>query len=849
MSQQPPPPPEQGPQNGGRSSADSSQQQGPQDQQNGARHGHGSPHGAEAAGQEKSSRPARTIADITRLFMTGAKNVPAQPAPPLSGLSQNGSGARRTDQGGPENSAGAQNVAGSEPQAATQSNGAAGFPGMPPPPSGTAANSVPPPAPHSAAQPFPGVFAAGAPLPPPAADLTHDNSAAANPHSAFTAISPEALEGVTLALLPQGAAGTDMLDLAKSWCLAARQSVGVLICDAGGLRVMFVAPTQLAGPVDLGKVKLSRAPDMQVARVLFSMQRHVRNWLIAAAPAAPGFADVLPLAAQWIVPCNATNASVVTAYRMVKALGAAGLTATETEILLWVRPADAALAALTCQRFRRVAAEFLNCQVRQLDAPAAAGKPAVRTIAEFPPEILPRQGEVWAAVADFIRDLSGAAEEPVRIVTNRPRREPSPGAAAGGPEFSHKKPLLDPRSLAAQYRRHSDAANGHAMAGPVAGASAGDISKSLPEKPEHSAYPPHLAPGAPAQSAHGATGGAHHTPPEPPCSANANSKGPFGSLTWEDMQQVLEPAEKHALAALEHFQQQTRELMEDIAAAVPLDAVDAPAKNPAEPPGFSPDLPLDTSDFSAEFSDDSDQAVRALLEETHMLAEEAPAVPAPTPQRIAPPATAAANVAAAPQHPPPPVAAAEPCVPTSAASNVESAPPPVVVAAAGAAPVVPAPLLPNVAVPSVPADCLLLVPGAFTAEDTDAQWKVLSQSIAYMLPGAVLLEARPPEYRYACLAADRVGQLHVFLLACAADPAHWGNLWQWTTEHRQLIALTCREMKLAPERPVHMHVVFPLHATLPPTSLQRPALSGLSWYRIRQVFCQGQYAVLVAPVG
>ena len=94
--------------------------------------------------------------------------------------------------------------------------------------------------------------------------------------------------------------------------------------------------------------------------------------------------------------------------------------------------------------------------------------------------------------------------------------------------------------------------------------------------------------------------------------------------------------------------------------------------------------------------------------------------------------------------------------------------------------------------------------------DRPAQWQAVERSIWDLLPKSVLIEAKPPMSwaTDTCIAIDREGRLHIWTLY--KDGASWFALREWASEHRNLLALTRRDLTVSKDADVSVHIVLPL---------------------------------------
>ncbi len=94
--------------------------------------------------------------------------------------------------------------------------------------------------------------------------------------------------------------------------------------------------------------------------------------------------------------------------------------------------------------------------------------------------------------------------------------------------------------------------------------------------------------------------------------------------------------------------------------------------------------------------------------------------------------------------------------------------------------------------------------------DRPSQWQAVERSIRDLVADSVLLDARPPMSWASdcCIAIDANGGLHVWTLY--KDGVSWYALREWAAEHRNLLALTRRDLILNRDTDVAVHIVLPL---------------------------------------
>ena len=139
--------------------------------------------------------------------------------------------------------------------------------------------------------------------------------------------------------------------------------------------------------------------------------------------------------------------------------------------------------------------------------------------------------------------------------------------------------------------------------------------------------------------------------------------------------------------------------------------------------------------------------------------------------------------------------------------------------------------------------------------DRDAQWLAVERSIKDLVAESVVLDARPPMSwaSNCCLSIDAEGGLHVWTLY--KDGVSWFALREWAAEHRNLLALTRRDLVLAREGEVTVHIVLPLEngresadSSGHVKSLLRAPNKNVFIYRLRSVQWNGRRGILVVPI-
>jgi hypothetical protein len=148
---------------------------------------------------------------------------------------------------------------------------------------------------------------------------------------------------------------------------------------------------------------------------------------------------------------------------------------------------------------------------------------------------------------------------------------------------------------------------------------------------------------------------------------------------------------------------------------------------------------------------------------------------------------------------------------------------------------------------------------AFDLHDVDdrpAQWEAVERSVRDLVPDSILLEARPPMSwaTDSCIAIAPDGRLHVWTLY--KDGASWYALREWASEHRNLLALTRRDLVLSKDADVAVHIVLPMEpaaadADRTPTvvnTLLRTATRNIHVYRLRPLTWNGRRGLVVVPI-
>ena len=136
--------------------------------------------------------------------------------------------------------------------------------------------------------------------------------------------------------------------------------------------------------------------------------------------------------------------------------------------------------------------------------------------------------------------------------------------------------------------------------------------------------------------------------------------------------------------------------------------------------------------------------------------------------------------------------------------------------------------------------------------DRAAQWQAVERSIKDLVAESVVLDARPPMSWASdcCVSIDAEGGLHVWTLY--KDGVSWFALREWAAEHRNLLALTRRDLVLAREGEVVVHIVLPLEddaaSSAHVKSLMRAPNKNVFIYRLRPVQWNARRGILVVPI-
>jgi hypothetical protein len=147
-----------------------------------------------------------------------------------------------------------------------------------------------------------------------------------------------------------------------------------------------------------------------------------------------------------------------------------------------------------------------------------------------------------------------------------------------------------------------------------------------------------------------------------------------------------------------------------------------------------------------------------------------------------------------------------------------------------------------------------------TPSSREAQWAAVERSIWDLSPRSALLDAKPPMSwaTETCIAIDKAGRLNVWTLYKeSGGGASWFALREWAREHRNILALTRRDLVINAEADVAVHIVLPLEDAAaegaegrdPVPVLVRTSATGVHLYRLRTVQWDGRVGIIVVPVG
>jgi hypothetical protein len=144
------------------------------------------------------------------------------------------------------------------------------------------------------------------------------------------------------------------------------------------------------------------------------------------------------------------------------------------------------------------------------------------------------------------------------------------------------------------------------------------------------------------------------------------------------------------------------------------------------------------------------------------------------------------------------------------------------------------------------------------ARDRQSQWQAIERSIWDLSPRSALLDARPPMSwaTETCISIDGDGRLNVWTLY--KDGASWYALREWANEHRNLLALTRRDLAVKKDADVAVHIVLPLEEEAEGSTgaksesvvsmLMRTPAKNLHVYRLRIVQWNGRRGMVVVPI-
>jgi hypothetical protein len=140
--------------------------------------------------------------------------------------------------------------------------------------------------------------------------------------------------------------------------------------------------------------------------------------------------------------------------------------------------------------------------------------------------------------------------------------------------------------------------------------------------------------------------------------------------------------------------------------------------------------------------------------------------------------------------------------------------------------------------------------------DRAAQWQAVERSIWDLAPRSALLDARPPMSwaTETCLSIDAAGRVNVWMLY--QEGASWFALREWANEHRNLLALTRRDLTVDKAAEVAVHIVLALEEEESTARrgeeavklLLRAPTKNLHLYRLRMVQWNGRHGVMVVPI-
>jgi hypothetical protein len=143
-------------------------------------------------------------------------------------------------------------------------------------------------------------------------------------------------------------------------------------------------------------------------------------------------------------------------------------------------------------------------------------------------------------------------------------------------------------------------------------------------------------------------------------------------------------------------------------------------------------------------------------------------------------------------------------------------------------------------------------------QDRTAQWDAVERSIWDLSPRSALLDAKPPMSwaSETCISIDAQGRVNVWALY--KDGASWFALREWANEHRNLLALTRRDLIVDKAAEVAVHIVLPLDDPRPASEaaesesivkmLMRAPTQNLHLYRLRLVQWNERRGLMVVPI-
>ncbi len=133
-------------------------------------------------------------------------------------------------------------------------------------------------------------------------------------------------------------------------------------------------------------------------------------------------------------------------------------------------------------------------------------------------------------------------------------------------------------------------------------------------------------------------------------------------------------------------------------------------------------------------------------------------------------------------------------------------------------------------------------------------WEVMERAAVELVAGGVVLEARPPLGGRGLLMAQRGGRIHLWCLVEAGGGAGggeglgWAALWGWAREHRELIALTRRDLAINALAEVAVHVVVGGAAgAAGMMGAMGGTAAGVRWYRMLAVRWGEKTGMVVVP--